>query len=241
MQTGRADASRGRHSGGFEGVQAGFGGGRGNTQVPVLGDEPGQCEFGGEADPDHPRLLSQRCRTVGSEGAVVEATAVAQAGTVDAEPEGRNEDEVEADPGRQQLFRSEEACVALRFSDAPFALRFESGHRSRDLAERERLSDFRDDRQEHCPPGGKETVDSGVEVRFPRKGGIRQQGADRAGGDEFPRGVGHGRDGIGSHLGGGVASQTTGHGRDRTGSHLGAGTVRASGTDVRTQLSLGSR
>ncbi len=178
---------------------------------------------------------------MGPEGAVVEAAAVAQTGAVGAEPEGRDEDEIEAELGRQQLFRREELRIAPRFSDAPFALRFDSGHRPRDFAERERLSDLRDDRQEHCSPGGKETVDGGVEIRLPGKRRIGEQGTHRAGGNDHPRSVGHGPGGTGRHLGGGDAGPTIGRGRDRTGRHLGAGTVCASGTDMRTQLRLGSR
>ncbi len=89
---------------------------------------------------------------MGAESPVVEAAAVAQTGAVGAEPEGRDEDEIQPDLGRHQFFRRKELRTALRLSDAPFALRFESAHRPGDLAERERLSDLRDDRQEHCSP-----------------------------------------------------------------------------------------
>lgn len=202
-------------------MQSVLGDSRRNAQIPVFGDESAESEFGGEADSHHARhvplrwctpvrrcrrllpqrrwllpqrcrLLPQRCCAVRAEGSVVESAAVAQSGAVCAEAQGGDEDEVEPDFIREQLLRREQRRIVLRLSDSPSALRFETGHRPGDLAERERLTDLRDHRKEDGSPAAEESVDGGVEVRFSRECGICEQGAHRACVDDVPCGCGNG-------------------------------------------------
>src|SRR5699024_488138 len=96
-----------------EGVEAVFGHGRRDAQIPVLGDQAGQVELPGEADPDHARSAFQRGDSVRAEGAIVETAPVAQAGAVGTEAEGGDEDEVEADLRREQLCGAEQLGVPV--------------------------------------------------------------------------------------------------------------------------------
>jgi hypothetical protein len=218
-----------------EGAQAAFGHGRRDAQIPVLGDQTGQVEFPGEADPDHARPPFQRGDSVRAEGAIVEAAPVAQAGAVGTEAEGGNEDEVETDLLREQLCGAEQLGVLVRLPDAPPALRLQARHRSGDPPESQRSADLSDHGQIDGPSGGEESVECGVEVRFSRQRRIGEKGPDRARADEVPRRRGHGS---GARLGGG--GEQGRRGCRRTGTRLGAGRVRASRTDARSQLRLRS-
>src|SRR5699024_7009370 len=114
------------YSSAVEGVEAVFGHGRRDAQIPVLGDQTGQVELPGEADSDHARTAFQRGDPVRAEGAIVETAAVAQAGAVGTEAQGGNEDEVEADLRREQLRGTEQLGVLMRLPDAPSALRLQA-------------------------------------------------------------------------------------------------------------------
>ena len=78
---------------------------------------------------------------------VIEAAAIAQAGTIGAEAQGRDEDEVETDCGGEQLRSGEQLTVLGRFTDSPSALRLQARHRTSDLSEHEGLAHRRDDGQ----------------------------------------------------------------------------------------------
>src|SRR5699024_10097152 len=170
-----------------EGVEAVFGHGRRDAQIPVLGDQTGQIELPGEADPDHARTAFQRGDPVRAEGAIVETAPVAQAGAVGTEAQGRNEDEVEADLRREQLRGTEQLGVLMRLPDAPSALRLQARHRPGDPPESQRSADLRDHGQIDGPSGGEESIECGVEVRLSRQRRIGEKGPDRARADEVPR------------------------------------------------------
>lgn len=82
-----------------------------------------------------------------AEGPVIEAAAIAQAGTIGAEAQGRDEDEVQADCGGEQLSSGEQLTIVGRFANAPSALRLQARHRTSDLSEHEGLAHRHDDRQ----------------------------------------------------------------------------------------------
>ena len=150
-----------------------------------------------------------------AEGAVIEAAPVAQSGTIGAESQCGDEDEVEADRGGEQLSGGEQVVVLGRFADTPSALRCQGGHRAGDLAEHQGLAHRRDDRQVDGAAGCEETVERGVEVRLSGQRRICEEGTDWRFPDEIPGGGGHGTPGpCGAH--------TRGSGRGR----LGGGDLR---------------
>ena len=94
-----------------------------------------------------------------TEGPVIEAAAIAQTGTIGAEAQGRDEDEVETDCGGEQLRSGEEPIIMGRFANAPLALRNQAAHRASDLAEHERLAHLGDDRKIDGAPGCEKSVE----------------------------------------------------------------------------------
>lgn len=190
-----------------------------------------------------------------AEGPVVEAAPVSQPSTISAEAQGRDEDDAEADRGREQLGGGEQLTIPGRFADSPSALRSQAGHRISDLAEHQRFAHLGDDGKVDGAAGCEKLIERRVEVRLSGQRCIGKKGTNRCFSDEVPRGGRHGarrrhgtpsrrgvREWSGSRvrLGGSGLRRCRRHGRRRGRNRLSGGAVRASGADAGPQLRLRS-
>lgn len=121
-----------------------------------------------------------------AEGPVVEAAPVAQPSTIGSEAQGRDEDEVEADRGGEQLGGGEQLTIPDRFADSPSAPRSQAGHRTSDLSEHQRFAHLGDDGQVDGAAGCEKLIERRVEVRFSGQRRIGKKGTNRCFSDEVP-------------------------------------------------------